>query len=165
MNKETIHTLLEEALALRNEARAAAGAAADLFEVDTIVSPRNVIRVFIDAESGVSIEDCVPVSRHIEGGLDRDKEDFEIEVSSAGLDRPLKKARQYKKNIGRRLKLVDRENNTWKGTVVSADDEGVTLHCDMPKGRKNKAAAEAGENPDRYFAYGQIKEARIEIVF
>ncbi len=48
MNKETIHTLLEEALALRNEARAAAGAAADLFEVDTIVSPRNVIRVFID---------------------------------------------------------------------------------------------------------------------
>ncbi|MDE6308235.1 MAG: hypothetical protein K2L79_05460 [Bacteroidales bacterium] len=84
MDKETIHTLLEEALALRNEARAAAGAAADLFEVDTVVSPRNVIRVFIDAETGVSIEDCVPVSRHIEGGLDRDKEDFEIEVSSAG---------------------------------------------------------------------------------
>ncbi len=166
MDKETIHTLLEEALALRNEARAAAGAAADLFEVDTVVSPRNVIRVFIDAETGVSIEDCVPVSRHIEGGLDRDKEDFEIEVSSAGLDRPLKKARQYRKNIGRRLKLVDRENNTWKGTIVSADDEGLTLHCDAPKGRRKKAAApEAEENPDRYFAYAQVKEARIEIVF
>lgn len=151
---------------MRNEERTATGAAADLFEVDVIVSPRNVIRVFIDAESGVSIEDCVPISRHIENGLDRDKEDFEIEVSSAGLDRPLKKARQYRKNIGRRLKLVDRENNMWKGTVVSADDEGLTLHCDAPKGRRKKAAATGAEdNPDRYFTYGQVKEARIEIVF
>ncbi len=151
---------------MRNEARSAAGAAADLFEVDTVVSPRNVIRIFIDAETGVSIDDCVPVSRHIEGGLGRDQEDFEIEVSSAGLDRPLKKARQYRKNIGRRLKLIDRENNTWKGTIVSADDEGVTLRCDPPKGRRKKAGVtpETG-NLDRNFTYGQIKEARIEIVF
>ncbi len=177
MNKDKIHNLLEEALAQRNDARVAAGAAADLFEVDTIVSPRNVIRVFIDAETGVTIDDCVPISRHIEGGLDRDQEDFEIEVSSAGLDRPLKKARQYRKQIGRRLKLIDRENNTWKGTIVSADETGVTLHCDPPKGRRKKAAsaeadkAAAGvgspatENLDRNFTYGQIKEARIEIVF
>lgn len=172
MNKDKIHDLLEEALALRNEARVAAGAAADLYEVDTIVSPRNVIRIFIDAESGVTIDDCVPISRHIEGGLDRDREDFEIEVSSAGLDRPLKKARQYRKHIGRRLKLTDRENNTWKGTVVAADEEGVTLRCDPPKGRRKKAVqAETGvgapetENLDRNFPYGQIKEARIEIVF
>lgn len=175
MNKEKIHDLLEAALAERNAARVAAGAAADLFEVDTIVSPRNVIRIFIDAESGVTIDDCVPISRHIEGGLDRDQEDFEIEVSSAGLDRPLKKPRQYRKQMGRRLKLTDRENNTWKGTVVAADDEGVTLHCDPPKGRRKKAAGVGSpatnvgspetENLDRNFPYSQIKEARIEIVF
>lgn len=176
MNKDTIHALLEEALAQRNEARVASGASGDLFEVDTILSPRNVIRIFIDAETGVSIDDCVPVSRHIEGGLDRDKEDFEIEVSSAGLDRPLKKARQYRKNIGRRLKLTDRDGNTWKGTIQAADEEGVTLACDPPKGRKKKtaaggASASAGvgspvtDESEKRFPYGQIKEARIEIVF
>lgn len=164
MNKEKIHVLLEEALALRNEARAEAGAADDLFEVDTILSPRNVIRVFVDAETGVTIDDCVPISRHIEGGLNREVEDFEIEVSSAGIDRPLKKPRQYRKNIGRRLKLTDREGLTWKGSILSADESGITLHCDLPKAKKKAATAEA-QPQDKVFSYEQIKEARIEIVF
>lgn len=166
MNKEKIHVLLEEALALRNAARAEAGAADDLFEVDTILSPRNVIRVFVDAETGVTIDDCVPISRHIEGGLNREVEDFEIEVSSAGIDRPLKKPRQYRKNIGRRLKLTDREGQTWKGSIQSADESGITLHCDLPKAKKKAATAAAEPQPqDKVFSYEQIKEARIEIVF
>lgn len=81
-----------------------------IYAVDITVSPGNVIKVELDGDEGISIDDCVLVSRHIEGGFDREQEDFELKVMSAGIGEPLKVDRQYHKNIGRE---VDIRLNGW----------------------------------------------------
>ena len=74
----------------------------DLYVVELSISAKNVIRVEIDKLEGyVSVEECVSISRNIEHNLDRETEDFELHVSSAGLDKPFRHINQYKKNIGR----------------------------------------------------------------
>src|SRR5690554_3134367 len=83
-----------------------------LFIVAISVSGNNVIQVEIDSEEGsVSIEDCVSVSRNIEHNLDREKQDFELQVSSAGLDKPFRVLKQYYKNIGNEVKVLLKEKN------------------------------------------------------
>ena len=75
------------------------------FLVDVIISPTNKIRVTIDNFQGVSIQECVSVSRFIENQLDREAEDFELEVSSPGLDQPFKVLQQYQKYLGREVEI------------------------------------------------------------
>ncbi|MDE7102160.1 MAG: ribosome assembly cofactor RimP [Bacteroidales bacterium] len=129
----------------------------DLFEVGVSVSPKNEIKVHIDGMQGVDIDTCAQVSRHIEAALDRDAEDFELTVSSAGLDQPLKVYRQYIKNTGREVKLTTRNGETLKGILESADEQGITLREEPTK-----------KNPEprvHTFSYEQIKETKIVISF
>lgn len=129
----------------------------DLFEVSVSVSPKNEIKAYIDGMQGVDIDTCVQVSRHIEAALDRDAEDFELTVSSSGLDQPLKVPRQYIKNIGREVKLTSRDGKTLKGIVETADEQGITLREEATK-----------KNPEpcvHTFSYDQIKETKIVISF
>src|SRR5665213_3445944 len=79
------------------------------FLVDVTVSASNKIKVTIDNFEGLAIDECVNMSRWIESQLDRDTEDFELEVSSPGLDQPFKVIRQYQKNIGKEVdvKFID----------------------------------------------------------
>ena len=77
----------------------------DKFLVDLHISKDNRINVSIDGDNGINIDDCIELSRYIESHLDREVEDFELNVASAGLDTPLKLLRQYKKNVGRSLRV------------------------------------------------------------
>ena len=77
--------------------------------VDVVIGADNAIVVEIDHDEAVSIDDCVALSQYIEQHLDRDAEDYELEVTSAGLDRPFKIVRQYRKHIGSEIELKPRE--------------------------------------------------------
>ena len=78
----------------------------NIYVVELSISAKNFIRVEIDKIDGsVSVEECVSISRNIEHNLDRDTEDFELTVSSAGLDKPLRHINQYKKHIGRTVRV------------------------------------------------------------
>jgi ribosome maturation factor RimP len=78
----------------------------NMFLVDISVSTNNVIHVEIDCFTGLTIDQCVAFSRHIESGLDRDNQDFELQVSSPGAGQPFKVWEQYRKNIGREVELI-----------------------------------------------------------
>ncbi|MCB0432250.1 MAG: ribosome assembly cofactor RimP, partial [Mangrovimonas sp.] len=98
----------------------------DLFLIDFSISSDNAIKVVIDGDNGVSVEDCVFVSRAIEHNLDRETEDFSLEVTSAGATAPMTNLRQYKKNIGRTLKVVSIDQ-TIEGTLANVTPEAIVL--------------------------------------
>lgn len=116
MLKEQAEALLDQVLKENPE----------LFLIDFSVSPANQIRIIIDGDKGVTLEDCMTVSRAIEHNLDRETIDFSLEVTSPGATEPMTMPRQYQKNIGRKLKVKTSES-TIEGTLVEASEEGVTL--------------------------------------
>ncbi|MCF8256097.1 MAG: ribosome assembly cofactor RimP [Flavobacteriales bacterium] len=132
----------------------------DRFIVAVRVLAGNRIRVFVDGLSGVTVRDCVQISRHIEGSLDREVEDFELEVSTPGLTEPLTHPLQYVKNIGRSLKVETNEGVTVKGEVLTADAEQVTIMPEQKKLKKNE------EQPGAVsIGLQQIKQAKTVISF
>lgn len=116
MLKEQAEALLDQVLKENPE----------LFLIDFSVSPANHIKIIIDGDNGVALEDCMTVSRAIEHNLDRETTDFSLEVTSPGATEAMTMPRQYQKNIGRKLKVKTSES-TIEGTLVEASDEGVTL--------------------------------------
>lgn len=137
-----------------------------LFVTGLVIKPGNVIRVFLDSEKEVTIDNCVSVSRHIESNLDRETEDFELQVSSAGADQPLTDIRQYRKNVGRGIRLVLADDEKVEGKLTGADDSSVILLPYAPKkgkSKKKEPAVKVGEN--RKISYDQIKEAKVIIAF
>ena len=99
----------------------------EYFIVDISIKKGNVIEVLLDGDNGISIQKCVEVSRNIEGNLDRDIEDYELSVSSAGLGRAFKVHRQYVKNIGREVEVNTKEGKPIKGTLSKVDEEGFEI--------------------------------------
>lgn len=136
-------------------------AGTDRFIVAVRVLSGNRIRVFIDALGGVTVRDCVQVSRHIEGSLDREQEDFELEVSTPGLTEPLTHPLQYLKNIGRQLSIVAVDGTKWKGEVLSATQQDVTI---QPEAKKKPKKDELPLEPVTIQLL-QIKEAKTVISF
>lgn len=136
----------------------------DCFLVDVHVTPMNRIIVLIDREGGVGIKQCVEVSRFIEKSLDRDAEDFELEVSSAGLDQPFKVLRQYQKNIGREVDVKLTDGKKIKGNLISANENGITIQQiirERIEGRKAKQNVEKNFS----FTFPEIKETKVVIKF
>lgn len=99
----------------------------DLFLLDLKVSENNAITVVIDGDNGVQVEDCMFISRAIEHNLDREEQDFSIEVSSAGATSPLMDKRQFKKNIGRLLSVKTNDNQSFEAKLTNIDNEGIFL--------------------------------------
>ena len=99
----------------------------DLFLIECKISTDNHISILLDGDEGVNLQSCVEVSRQIEHNLDREQHDFSLEVASAGVGSPLKKTRQYVKNVGRKLRIERNEAPTIEGTLVDANEEKVTL--------------------------------------
>jgi len=128
----------------------------ELFLVEVLVRSGNRISVFIDSDTHVSIADCVGISRHIESNLDREKEDFELEVSSAGLDQPLKLHRQYLKNIGNDLKITTKDEKTIQAALLGISEKEITVL--IPENKKNKTPEQ-----EAVVALNNIKEAKIII--
>lgn len=110
-----------------------------LYIVEIKVSVGNRIMVIIDSMKGATIDDCVRVSRAIEGQLDREVEDFELEVSSPGLTEPFKVSQQYQKNIGKEVEVLLKNGQKQKGTMTSFQDNHLTLELQKkvkPEGKK-----------------------------
>ena len=103
----------------------------DKFVVKLTVSKDNLINLFIDGDHGITIDDCVKLSRHIENSLNRDEEDFELRVSSAGIDLPYVMLRQYTKNIGRKIEAKLKDGTKKRGELVSADSEKIEIIEDI----------------------------------
>lgn len=136
----------------------------ELFLVDVNVSPSHVIHVEIDSTKGISIDQCVAVSRHIESHLDRETEDFELQVSSPGVDQYFKVNRQYQRNIGRELDVVTMDGRELRGLLVDAGEEGIVLDVSV----KEKKEGMKGKQivTQRYaFGYQDIKKAKVVISF
>ncbi len=97
------------------------------FVVQLDISTSNSIRLLADNMKGIQIHECVELSRAIEKGLDRETEDFELLVSSPGLDSPFKVKQQYVKNIGKELEVSLKEGRKLQGTLIEADNDGFSL--------------------------------------
>lgn len=111
-----------------------------LFIVDLSISTRNVINIELDREEGgVSIEDCISVSRNVEHNLDRESVDFELNVSSAGMDRPLRHEKQFIKNTGRLLTFLKTDGVQVEGVLKSFNADGFLVSVERKvKNEKNK---------------------------
>ncbi len=133
--------------------------------VEVNISPKNAITVKMDnLNGGVSIEDCVSVSRNIEHNLDREIEDFELQVTSPGLDQPFKVDQQYQKNIGKKISVLTFDNQSFSGELVEFSDKTVKLkeiHIVKNKLTKKKEKVEE----IHLFKMGQIKETKLIISF
>ena len=113
----------------------------DLFLVDVKLKPNNVIEIYIDADSSVSIDQCVQISRFVESKLDRDTEDFELNVFSWGLSGALKLDRQLQKYVGQDVEVKTKEQGKFQGKLVSFNTETVEI-APAPKKSKKKTAEE-----------------------
>lgn len=98
----------------------------DLFLIDLSISDGNKIVVILDGDNGVQLQDCINISRAIEHNLDREENDFSLEVASAGVSASLKQIRQYRKNLGRTL-LVTTKSEKIEATLVEVDENSITL--------------------------------------
>ena len=131
-----------------------------LFLIDLSVGGDNSIRVLLDGDEGVSLEACMQVSRKIEHNLDREENDFSIEVSSCGVGSPLTMQRQFKKNISRKLEILDQEDKLVQGTLTAANDDSFTLQW---KAREPKpiGKGKVTVTKTKEFKYGNYKNAKV----
>ena len=131
IEKTLISTLVEEALQ-----------DTDLFLVEVKVKPSNVIEVYVDSDTAVNIDQCVAISRYVEGKLDRDAEDFELSVFSWGLSGALKLDRQLQKYLGKDVEVKTKELGRFQGKLVRFDAEKVEIAPAPKKTSKKKPAEE-----------------------
>jgi ribosome maturation factor RimP len=135
-----------------------------MFLVDVIVRPGNIIVVEIDSDDSIGIDDCIALSRDIESRLDRDAEDFELEVGSAGVTSPFKIPRQYKKNEGNEVEVLTKAGQKLSGVLKTSDNNGFVITITKmvkPEGAKKKTALEE----DLSFAYDEVKYTKYLIRF
>jgi len=131
------------------------------FLVDVQVKPSGRIVVFADNLGGITLDDCVTITQLIESKIDLNLEDYELEVSSPGLDNPLILPVQYKKNAGRFIRVVTIDGETREGRIREADDEKCILETVVKKKTEKKKA----ENPSQFIeiSYKAVKTAKILI--
>jgi Uncharacterized protein conserved in bacteria len=136
----------------------------DQFIVSVEVSPTNVIMVTLDSEKGISIDDCIKISRHIENNLDREEEDFELQVSSSGLGQPLKVFRQYVKNTGKEVEVIHKNGEKKKGILKNVYETSFELEYEEKEkveGQKRKQVV----IHSRKFTFDEIKTVKNIIKF
>lgn len=136
----------------------------DLFLIDLSKNDVNKISVVLDGDFGVTLQDCIDISRAVENKLDREEEDFSLEVASAGISSPLKLVRQYKKNIGRTLKIKTTSSDEVEARLTVADDEKIILEW---QAREPKKVGKGKQTVDKKLElpYKSIREAIIIISF
>jgi ribosome maturation factor RimP len=134
-----------------------------MYLVEATVSAANAINVFVDSEEAVTLIDCMELSKHIEAQLDRDVEDFELSVSSAGLSEPFKVARQYAKNINKLVEIVGKDGQKRVGTLLSHSNSGIEaefIKKEKPEGAKRKIDVAFKEQ----IPFEAIKLVRLHII-
>ncbi len=136
-----------------------------IFIVDITISSSMSIHLEIDKEEGyVAIDDCVSVSRNVEHNLDREEVDFELEVSSAGIDKPLRVLAQFIKNMGKEVEVLMNNGIKKKGILLEADENQLameTTRLEKLEGKKKKETIVEKET----IPMSEIKETKIVISF
>jgi ribosome maturation factor RimP len=126
-----------------------------IFLVAVKVSSANRITVLADKNEGITIDECVAIHRHIEDNLDREQEDFELQVSSPGLDTPFLVTEQYLKNQGRKVEVTDNDGSRLEGILKNVTEGGFELETEV------KSKGRAKELKEISFNYDQVKTARV----
>lgn len=152
--KDKVKVLLDEALTQKTS----------MFLIDLVVTEDNKISITLDDDNGVILQDCMDISRAIEHKLDEEELIYSIEVASAGVSTPLKFIRQYKKNVGRNLKVTTNELEKIEAKLTNADDEKITLEWQSREPKKIGKGKETVNNK-KEIAYSEIKEAIVLISF
>ncbi len=154
MLKETVQILLKDALQERQ----------DLFLVDFDVSTANHIKVVLDGDQGVTVKDCVFVSRAIEHNLDRETVDFSLEVASAGAVSPIVMKRQYFKNVGKTMEITTKDGGKFEGVLQSTSEKYFTITW---KVRETKAVGKGKINVEKKadLNYDDIAAAKVKLKF
>lgn len=132
------------------------------FFVSVKVSGDNKITITADTDEGITIDQCGEISSKLEELLDRDQEDFELEVTSPGLTEPLKVPRQYAKNIGRCVDIVLADGNKIEGELLSADNDGITIKQTITEKVNGKRTKSEVTNTINFAA---IKTTKLKIKF
>lgn len=136
----------------------------EYFLVDVTVSKENEIVVEIDHADGVWIEDCVELSRFIESKMNRDEEDFELEVGSAGLGQPFKVKQQYLNHVGKEVEVLAKDGRKYRGLLAEASEETFTVTVE------EKVKAEGAKRPKteqvpHVWKYDEVKYTKYLISF
>jgi ribosome maturation factor RimP len=134
-----------------------------VFLIDLTITDSFKIIVNLDGDNGVLLQDCIDISRAIENNLDREEQDFSLEVASVGVGTPLKMVRQYKKNVGRTL-IVKLATETIEAELVGANDNFIILSW---KAREPKKVGKGKETVQKTqeIPYKEIKEAIVTVTF
>ena len=138
--------------------------ASNSYLVDVAIKPGNHIVVEIDSDDSVSIDDCVALSQYIEAHLDRDVEDYELEVGSAGITSPFKVLRQYQKNIGNEVEMLLKSGTKKVGVLIAVDISGATISVEKkvkPEGAKRPVMVTEEEK----YPFEEIKYTKYLIRF
>ncbi|ALU73952.1 ribosome assembly cofactor RimP [Tenacibaculum finnmarkense] len=153
MNQDKVKELLDEAL-LENES---------LYLIDLQFLANSKIKVIVDGDSGVPLNECMRISRKIEHNLDREDEDFSLEVTTPDIAHALTVKRQYKKNVNRILK-VKTATEEFEGTLIQATDKDITLFW---KAREPKPIGKGKHTVEKtkVLLYQDISEAKVKIIF
>lgn len=153
MDIQKVKDLLEEAL-VENKT---------LFVTEFEIQAGNKIFVEVDGDEGVSLNECIRISRNIEHNLDREEEDFSLEVTTPDIAKPLKVQRQYIKNINRILSVKTAENN-FEGTLIEVTNDAISLQWKAREPKpvgKGKVTVTKNET----IPFSEIKEATVKIIF
>ncbi|MFC3334470.1 ribosome assembly cofactor RimP [Flavobacterium palustre] len=151
--KEKVNTLLEKALEERPT----------LFLIDLTITDAFKVMITLDDDNGVILQDCIDISRAIESNLDREEQDYSLEVASVGVGSPLKMVRQYVKNIGRTL-IVTTNTEKIEAELVDANEDFIILSW---KAREPKKVGKGKETvqKEQQIPYTEIKEAVVTVTF
>ncbi|MDD4968515.1 MAG: ribosome assembly cofactor RimP [Paludibacter sp.] len=153
ISKDTIYQVIEQFLSDK-----------DYYLVELKVTPDNRVLVEIDSFEGVTIEFCGELNRHIESQIDREIEDYELEVGSAGLTEPFKVLKQYEKNLGNEVETLTKEGKKYTGVLVEVHENEFVIEIEKtekPEGAKRKIIV----NENLTFSYEDIKTTKYIIRF
>ncbi len=154
MFKQKVTNLLQEVLEEESS----------LFLISKEIKAGNKIVIVIDGDNGVTLSDCMKVSRHIEHNLDREEEDFSLEVYSSGISEGITHIRQYKKNVGRKLEVIVEDSSKIEGTLIAVDDEKIKLQW---KAREPKpiGKGKVTVQKEQEIPYENIVKAKVMVTF
>ncbi len=136
----------------------------DTFLVEVSVKPGNKVRVYVDKPEGVTIDECVALSRHITSAIDKDEEDYDLEVSSPGLDMGFRVKEQYSKYVGRQVNVVLNDGTRYRGILKDFDESGIDLQYERKikeDGKKKKKTVTGTVHLD----FEQIKTTKAVVSF
>ena len=133
-----------------------------MYDVEFVLKPYSA-RNIIDGDKGVPLKECIRINRFIENELDREEEDYSLEVSSPDIAQPLKLIRQYNKNLGKTLK-VKTETDTFEGKLTQVNDDTIVL---VWKAREPKPIGKGKITVEKKatIAFNDIKQTKVKIVF